>query len=131
MQNLIDKPQLQATAQVAKSYILDQDTANVNTIINALQQSGGGNTKQKGIITINPGWIDLDHGDPPYTFSYSYNGDAAVIVSASTDGAFTVSAFNAASATVTVRDYSSQYFVYAPETENFTSAFASVQASYD
>ena len=41
MPNLIDKPQLQATAQVAKSYILEQDTNNVNTIINALQQSGG------------------------------------------------------------------------------------------
>ena len=41
MPNLIDKPQLQATAQVAKSYILEQDTANIGTIINALQQGGG------------------------------------------------------------------------------------------
>ena len=41
MPNIIDTQQLQATAQVAKSYILEQDTANVTTIINSLQQGGG------------------------------------------------------------------------------------------
>lgn len=71
MPNLIDKPQLQATAQVAKSYILDQDTANVNTIINALQQSGGGG-KQEGVITATGDMYDND-------FTVTYNGDAPCI----------------------------------------------------
>ena len=72
MPQLIDKPQLQATAQVTKSYILDQDTANVNTIINALQQSGGGGTKQEGIITTTGDCYDND-------FTVTYNGDAPCI----------------------------------------------------
>lgn len=66
MPNLIDKPQLQATAQVAKSYILDQDTANVNTIINALQQSGGGE-KTKGVITVDTS-----------NYVITYNGDGTL-----------------------------------------------------
>lgn len=59
MPNLIDKPQLQATAQVAKSYIRDQDIANVNTIINALQQSGGGGTLVLGNMVQDTG-IEFD-----------------------------------------------------------------------
>ena len=41
MPNIIDTQQLQATAQVAKSFILEQDTANIDTIITAL---GGSST---------------------------------------------------------------------------------------
>ena len=73
MPNIIDTQQLQATAQVTKSYILEQDTANVTTIINALQQGGSSTPapagKQEGIITY-----DDNQEDPTVT----YNGDGAV-----------------------------------------------------
>ena len=79
MPNIIDKQQLQATAQVAKSYILEQDTANVTTIINALQQGGGSapataKTVPTLSISAYPDDINLTSQDG---VNYSYQYDAA------------------------------------------------------
>ena len=73
MPNLIDKEQLQATAQVAKSYILEQDTANVNTIINALQQGGSSApVVEKQEPTLEIQFTNATSG------TYTYNGDGYV-----------------------------------------------------
>ena len=94
MPNIIDKQQLQATALVAKSYILEQDTANVTTIINALQQGGGSapatgktiptlsiSTYPEINLTSQDGvnysyQYDAAYGD--VTFTVEYNGDGAI-----------------------------------------------------
>ena len=88
MPNIIDTQQLQATAQVAKSYILEQDTANVTTIINALQQGGGSTPapagKQEGIITVaNSAGQPVTNGDMSFNggddFTFTCNSDAPCI----------------------------------------------------
>lgn len=87
MPDLIDKAQLHATAQVAKSYILEQDTANVSTIINALQ-SGGGSAKTVPTLTLG-GWSSADS---IYSAALTYNGDGNLSTSTGTisNGTLTV-----------------------------------------
>ena len=84
MPQLIDKPQLHATAQVAKSYILEQDTANVSTIINALQSSA----KTTPTLSLG-GWSSADS---IYSAALTYNGDGNLSTSTGTisNGTLTV-----------------------------------------
>ena len=115
MPNIIDKQQLQATAQVAKSFILEQDTANVTTIINALQQGGGSATagKQEGIITLSD-----NNFYGPKSITYSYNGDATVqMVKTTGYGSATLEGD-----TITVNESYGFYLLYADATDNFTAA---------
>ena len=77
MPNIIDKQQLQATAQVAKSYILEQDTANIGTIINALQQSGS--STPAGLLDPNIRWGQVLIGGEEYEgYTWDGNGDAFI-----------------------------------------------------
>lgn len=75
MPELIDKAQLQATAQVAKSFILEQDTNNVNTIINALQSS---QSQSSTSAKLEP-TLELITFEPAFSeYEFSYNGDGTV-----------------------------------------------------
>ena len=119
--DLIDKPQLQATAQVAKSYILDQDTANVNTIINALQQSGGGSNKQEGIITFTQTDIayPTEQGKPTVTGTISYNGDGTLY---KVEGSSSSTISNNSEITYLMSGSRPAYIIYAAATDNYTAA---------
>ena len=121
MPNIIDTQQLQATAQVAKSFILEQDTANVTTIINALQQGGGSAPagKQEGIITINGSRNPVFSA--PGSYSVTYNGDAPFLYLVSDNGS---GSFNQTTMTLTIpKDTTGHIFAY--YTDNFTAASAS------
>ena len=123
MPNIIDTQQLQATAQVAKSFILEQDTANVTTIINALQSGGSAPAgKQEGIIHLT---LDDDY------VTVSYNGDGELrYITDLTDITYvengvvddTYKGYTVIQNGAQIERH--EMLVFAPATDNFTAAFA-------
>ena len=114
MPELIDKQQLQATAQVAKSYILEQDTNNVNTIINALQSSSGSGQPAAAKLepTLSLGSWTKNGSD--YSATITYNGD----------GILTSSPGDISNNTVTVTDTDGTFagVISASEGSNYAAA---------
>ena len=77
MPNLIDKEQLQATAQVAKSYILDQAISTADSLISAMSLTGSGSTPAPVVVEKQEPTLEINFTNAT-SGTYTYNGDGYV-----------------------------------------------------